>query len=282
MPQVILDCDNTFGLAGHDIDDGLALAHLLRMPTVDVLGVTLTYGNGTLAQVTQQTKLLWEAADLELPFYVGASSEVDVTSAAVRYLVKIVRQHPQEITIVATGSLTNLAAAQQLWPGFLKQVKQLYIMGGAFGPMTMGQQVVDELNFSVNDTAVKTVLSAAERPIIVSGSYIHDFVTFWPDQPTNWLAEQIQNWQVYNEKQWQLAGFINWDGMTATSLTQPDLFTWRDETVELNATALEKGLLIPKATGTCQLKLVTGIQNPAALTASLLADMHFLTAQAEG
>lgn len=282
MPQVILDCDNTFGLAGHDIDDGLALAHLLRMPTVQVLGVTLTYGNGTLAQVTQQTKALWEAANLELPFYVGSSSEVDTTSAAVRYLVKTVRQQPGEITLIATGSLTNLAAAQQLWPDFLKQLKQLYIMGGAFGPMTMGDQAVDELNFSVNDTAVKTVLSAADQPVIVSGSYISQFVTTWAGPNTNWVTQQIQTWQTYNQAQWHLAGFINWDGITATSLTQPDLFTWEDETVELNATALEKGLLIPKSTGSCHLKLVTGVQDPTRLTASLQADMTYLMQRAEG
>lgn len=282
MPQVILDCDNTFGLAGHDIDDGLALAHLLRIPAVNVLGVTLTYGNGTLAQVTQQTKMLWEMADLALPFYVGASSEVDVTSAAVRYLVKTVRQNPQEITIVATGSLTNLAAAQQLWPDFLKQVKQLYIMGGAFGPIALGRQSVDELNFSVNDTAAKVVLSAAVKPIVVSGSYISDCVTIWSGQPNNWLEQQIQDWQAYNAAKWQLQGFVNWDGITATSLTHPEWFTWQDEAVELNATALEKGLLIPKATGPCQLQLVTGIRDKVGLATSLQADMNYLTKKVEG
>ena len=56
--KIIYDCDNTMGLYGKDVDDGLTLLYLYQQADVDLLGVTLTYGNGTLAEVVGQSKLL--------------------------------------------------------------------------------------------------------------------------------------------------------------------------------------------------------------------------------
>ena len=40
MRKIIYDCDNTFGLKNHDVDDGLTLFYLLGMPEIDLLGAT--------------------------------------------------------------------------------------------------------------------------------------------------------------------------------------------------------------------------------------------------
>ncbi|TFG49619.1 MAG: nucleoside hydrolase, partial [Anaerolineales bacterium] len=55
MEKVIFDCDNTMGLKTKEVDDGLTLYYLLGRPDIDLLGITTTFGNGTIDQVYQQT-----------------------------------------------------------------------------------------------------------------------------------------------------------------------------------------------------------------------------------
>ncbi len=54
--KLILDCDNTMGLDNRDIDDGMALMYLLGRDDVELLGITLTAGNGTIDEVEQNHK----------------------------------------------------------------------------------------------------------------------------------------------------------------------------------------------------------------------------------
>lgn len=53
---------------------------------------------------------------------------------AAAFLVRMVRAHPGEITLFATGPMTNVAIAQSLDPGFAANVKELVYMGGSLLP----------------------------------------------------------------------------------------------------------------------------------------------------
>ncbi|AHE52417.1 hypothetical protein NX02_03315 [Sphingomonas sanxanigenens DSM 19645 = NX02] len=53
---------------------------------------------------------------------------------AAAFLVRMVRAHPGEITLFATGPMTNIAIAQSLDPGFAANVKELIYMGGSLLP----------------------------------------------------------------------------------------------------------------------------------------------------
>ncbi|TXS95276.1 nucleoside hydrolase [Parahaliea maris] len=61
---------------------------------------------------------------------------------AANFMIRLVRAHPGEITIVACGPLTNLALAQRLDPGFASLVGELIYMGGSLNP----QQVLDNVS----------------------------------------------------------------------------------------------------------------------------------------
>ncbi|MFA6112507.1 MAG: nucleoside hydrolase [Sphingomonas sp.] len=58
-----------------------------------------------------------------------ASAEI-----AAAFLVRMVRAHPHQITLFATGPMTNVAIAQSLDPGFAANVKELVYMGGSLLP----------------------------------------------------------------------------------------------------------------------------------------------------
>ncbi|MEE7561280.1 nucleoside hydrolase [Xanthomonas sp. Kuri4-2] len=53
---------------------------------------------------------------------------------AALFMLRMVRQYPGEVSIVATGPLTNLALAQSLDPQFARLARELVYMGGSLNP----------------------------------------------------------------------------------------------------------------------------------------------------
>ena len=155
--KVILDCD-----PGHDDAFGIMLA----VQHLDVLGITTLGGNCTLENVTRNAIKTLEVlgkAD-EIGVYPGHSCPLAVplvtapqfhgetgldgpvlpepTHAArdqhaVDFIVDTVMAN-DDVTIIATGPLTNIAAALNREPAIAERVSEICIMGGSvtFGNWT--------------------------------------------------------------------------------------------------------------------------------------------------
>jgi inosine-uridine nucleoside N-ribohydrolase len=63
------------------------------------------------------------------PSVVKASGELAAT-----FMIRMVHAHPGQVSIIATGPLTNLALAQRLDPQFATLAKELVYMGGSLEP----------------------------------------------------------------------------------------------------------------------------------------------------
>jgi inosine-uridine nucleoside N-ribohydrolase len=74
------------------------------------------------------------APDYVPPLPTGNPTTRPSTEIAAAFLVRMVRAHPHEITLFATGPMTNVAIAQSLDPGFAANVKELVYMGGSLNP----------------------------------------------------------------------------------------------------------------------------------------------------
>jgi purine nucleosidase len=184
---VIIDQD-AYGPAGSNLQ---AILMLLQANDVDVLGITITSGDGWRDEEVDHTLRLLEIAGRpEVPvvpgavlplvnsfartkaweslygklFYKGAWTESWPDQGVVRriphptdpylvppspagtprikaaagtaaeFLVREVRRHPGQVTLIAAGPLTNLALAARLDPQFAGLAKQLVFMGGSFNP----------------------------------------------------------------------------------------------------------------------------------------------------
>ena len=154
--KIILDCD-----PGHD--DAVAILLMLASPNeIDCLGITVCAGNVSLDLTTNNTlKILSLANDNKTKVYKGCSrplvrplvtaehvhgdTGLDTgsgkllpmpnTSAeekhAVNFILETLKNNPKnEITLVATGPLTNLAAALAMDPVSFLKAKEIIIMGG--------------------------------------------------------------------------------------------------------------------------------------------------------
>jgi len=101
-------------------------------------------------------KLAWKGAWMRrwveptqqsAPVFFGANDPVVLSwgnpttrasyETAASFLIRMVRTYPGEVTILATGPMTNLALAQRLDPGFASLAKELVYMGGSLNPRQM-------------------------------------------------------------------------------------------------------------------------------------------------
>jgi purine nucleosidase len=71
--------------------------------------------------------------------------------SAAQFMVRMVRAHPHQVTIVAVGPLTNVALACRLDPHFAELTEELVLMGGSMNPQTEAPEWINrprhEFNF---------------------------------------------------------------------------------------------------------------------------------------
>lgn len=129
MKSIIFDCDNTMGPYGKDVNDGLALLYLLGKKEVDLTGVTTRFGNSTIEDVYKNTVGMFHELNINyIPLKKGAASTDNRQSEAAEFLVEMVNSMSKEITILATGSLTNLYGAYEIDKSFFKKVKEIILI----------------------------------------------------------------------------------------------------------------------------------------------------------
>lgn len=255
MKKILLDFDNTMGIEGKDVDDGLALLYLLGREDLKLEGVTTVFGNGELDQVKKATRKLFSDLELdELPLKMGASGPDAVSTPASDLLLEKVNSHPDEITILTLGPLTNLKNAYQGDSEFFDKVDELILMGGITEPIKVGEREVGELNFSCDPEAAKTTLNAPV-PITVAESNLCLQAYFnkadWKKLNENstfifkYISDRIKDWYLA-EKSGQNddgTGFHLWDLVSSVYLTHPDLYSQNYFDLESSLSDLETGKL---------------------------------------
>jgi inosine-uridine nucleoside N-ribohydrolase len=248
--KVILDCDNTMGIPYREVDDGLTLLYLLGRPDIEVLGITTTFGNGTIEEVHPATEDLLEAIGREnLPLFKGEAERGQPPTDAAHFLAQTVAAHPGEVNVLAIGPVGNLRAAAEMDGEFFDHVKQIAIMGGYLHPLRVGSRDVDELNLASDPEAAHRVLNAS-CPVTLMNAHIclqapfreeHlSRVQHWSEETHELLRKWLEAMQVGCD----VDEFYLWDLLPAVYLSYPELFddnpTWVRSTVE----DLETGTIV--------------------------------------
>ena len=181
MRRIILDTDLAMGAPGSDIDDGFALALAHADPGIQLDLITTVNGNTDVESATILTGELVRRLEIaDVPIVKGAAASfthpevtrkpadsvlalaADAAAPAEGYAAVEIAGHvmanPGEITIVAIGPLTNVAAAMVLEPRLAANVAEIVIMGGIFFGTMPDRRMPGEFNVWVDPEAAAAVL----------------------------------------------------------------------------------------------------------------------------
>jgi purine nucleosidase len=187
MRRFIIDTDTAS-------DDAVAILMALRSRDVQVDAITMVSGNVPVEMGTRNASYTVELCGKETPVHIGCNRPL-VREAQYAYffhgpdgmggmnyptarrapeqehavdaLIRLVRAHASEYTLVTLGPLTNIAMALRRAPDLAQKVKQVYVMGGA--ACTVGNITpAAEYNIWVDPEAAHIVFHSG-LPILMIG-----------------------------------------------------------------------------------------------------------------
>lgn len=266
-PKLIVDTDP----GGDDALALLWLQSLARQGLAELLAVTTTSGNvGAALTFAGASKLLKLGGFDGVEVGRGVSKELDVAvedaahihgadgmgnlshtlpesdrpfataRSADDILIEHLTAHPGEITLVAIGPLTNLAAAERKAPGILQSARELVIMAGAF--QTYGNVTPHaEFNIAFDPEAAQTVLASRRDLVIIPLDVTHQVIftldmaaqvaQVRPQNPVSTFIVVLSHFMTstalaYHETK-GTAGFLVHDAVTLAYLFYPETLTFR-------------------------------------------------------
>lgn len=191
-PQIILDTDP----GGDDTFALLWLQSLVKQGLADLIAVTTTAGNVSAEQTfanASQVLNLGGVSQIEVGRGVPLAGTPPEDASNIHgrdglgnlsatlpppthayatapasddLLIDRLTSHPGQITVIAIGPLTNLAAAEAKRPGILQLAREVVVMGGAFHcPGNVTPQA--EFNLWFNPIAAQTVFNRGSQTVVL-------------------------------------------------------------------------------------------------------------------
>jgi purine nucleosidase len=261
--STIIDCD-----PGQD--DALMLFLALNAPELDIRGICSVGGNVPLAKTSRNLAMLVEIAGRDdIPLYEGCTGpmvrklvtaeyvhgETGINGLevfepkikfqdqhAVDYLIEALRGcDDDEMTLVPTGPLTNIAMALIKAPDIAPKIRQIVLMGGA---MREGGNTTPSAEFNIYvDPHAADVVMHCGRPIIMFGLDVtHKVMTTPPriaairaldNKVAQASADMLDFFGKFDSEKYHSQGGPLHDPCTIAWLLEPDMFTLKSCNVEI-------------------------------------------------
>ncbi len=253
--KVIVDVDT-------GVDDAIAILTLLADSEIELLSVTTVTGNIDCVQAAKNTKLmLTKGGSPDVPISTGATKSRSGRKAASAHhvhgsdglgeiadkywgtvsetpvfpgnatetLVAAAEKYGPELTIVATGPLTNIANAVLADPVAMSSIRSLFVMGGGFRNGNVTPYA--EFNANFDPIAFSTVLHS-EMNITLFPLDVTEQVVITRDDITTNLSGDLQQLIVemtgkyieFHQKAVGINGFFVHDALPIIALSRPALF----------------------------------------------------------
>ncbi len=237
--KIIIDTDP-------GVDDAMAIAFAVAHPGLDLLGLTTVFGNVAVQLATSNAlKLLDNFNASSVPVAAGASrplvqdplphpdfvhgqdglGNIDLPDSerqqlemeAAHYIVDSANRFPGEITLIAVGPLTNVAAALALDPELPGKLDQLVIMGGALDEPGNVSPLA-EANFLGDPHAADRVLAVDWPAVVVGLDVTHKIMLYDSD-----LKQLSDKAGAVGEVLWRASRFyVNYYSSTGAASELPE------------------------------------------------------------
>ena len=265
MKRIVIDCDPGNGIAGANVDDGLALALALAADSIKLELITIVAGNTPRDTGFQVAYQLMQELNQSIPVVKGAAQALLEPAApwreqldnnvrkqgllslwdnlpplpplndhsaphAAQAIGELVCNNPGEITVVAIGPLTNIAHTIQLYPDFARSVAEIVIMGGVF----QLDSYLKDTNFAVDPEAAKIVIESGANitlaPLDVTTQTLltHqdlDKLQSFANPLADFIVRTSRPWMNYSIQTRQLAGCWIHDVLCVAKLIDESIVT---------------------------------------------------------
>lgn len=268
------------------IDDAMALYLLARHPAIDLRAITTVFGNASIATTTRNALSLAAFYELDLPVAQGAAGplqtpaeqdfpvhvhgddglggmfgQLPATAARIdarpahQLICELINAEPGAITLVAVGPLTNIALALRYDPSIASKVKQVVVMGGAFGTHAHGGNVtpVAEANI-INDPEAADIVFTADWPVVIVGLDVtqevvmkHEYLAALRGKGAgagDFLWEASRHYQDFYHERDGIGGIYSHDASAVAYVSAPELFTLRRGPVRVVTEGIARGQTI--------------------------------------
>ncbi|GAA2634421.1 nucleoside hydrolase [Actinomadura fulvescens] len=265
MPKILFDCDT-------GIDDAMTLlylASLVKAGDAELVAVGTVHGNIDPRSGALNTLRVLELAGVDgVPVAIGAPRPmaqgvhyaldfhgadglgdtgmpaprgVPTAEAAPAQIVRLARENPGELTLLATGPLTNLATALLLDPELPSLLREVVIMGGAFdhpGNITTHAEAniwhdpeAAELVFAAGWPVVLVPLDAT-HPTAVEGPWL-DRLAAHDSEPARFATRILEFYIASYTPILKRRGCVVHDALAAMLIAEPDLGTYVERPVRV-------------------------------------------------
>lgn len=283
---------------GH-VDDILSSLLLWLAPGVDLLAVTITDGDCFVQQSYEATCKMatflgLEGAEIgiseepvlnpfpdnwrresyimnELPIFSDNALKSPYQKGKPRksqtLIADCLANSKSKVTLCLTGPLTNVAPVFEENPSLKDRVENCLIMGGAIN-VAGNVEAPDhdgsaEWNFYADPVAAKRLLDTGLPitliPLDVTNHVpvTREFILKLDEQAEHCRASQLAS------KLYSLVKGFNyyfWDTLTAAAIMKPELFTFKEQRVDITATGRSQGKISSTFFGGKRIKVATGVQ----------------------
>ncbi|GBG66234.1 hypothetical protein CBR_g57837 [Chara braunii] len=286
--KVIIDTDP-------GIDDAMAIMLAFQSPELEVVGLTTTFGNVPTAMATRNALCLREVAGMaHVPvaqgervalkgeekqriadFVHGSDGLGNINTSppnghaidmgAAEFMVKMARENPGQITVIALGPLTNVAKAIEQDPEFVKNVAQIIVLGGAFFVNGNVNPAAEANVYGDPDAADAVFISGAD--IIVIGLNVTTQMLMTEEDLNHlrddggpvgeFLHKAAQFYLQYHRDYYDMNAIYVHDPTTILAAIDPSVFTLKTGAVRVITEGRFKGTTLMNALGTKRWNSVT-------------------------
>ena len=267
MQRVVIDTDP-------GTDDALALVMALNSPDLRIEGITTVGGNATLAETTNNALRLVHhvAAGRDVPIAVGAArpargsfshayhvhgadglgvdlpapTSVPQPADAVDFLRQRALAVPAQISVIALGPLTNVAAALDGQPDVAHAISEVYVMGGA---VEVPGNVTPHAEFNIyEDPWSANAVFGSGVPVTLIGLDVTHRTAMHRNGGPRWFEGTSRSAELGNRilansfrERADVQEFYLHDPLAVAAAIEPELLTYRSAQIEVVTDGEERG-----------------------------------------
>ena len=158
----------------------------------------------------------------------GKPAKLPLNEDATHFLVRMVHEHPHEVTVYAGGPMTNLALALGLDPHFAELSKGLVFMGGSLSPRTDDPEYANDPRHEFNlwfDPEAAHIVLRAHWPSMICTTVDVSVKTRLSQEMFDQIAKAQTPAAQYVARYSHPARSYLWDELAAAAWIDPTLIT---------------------------------------------------------